>query len=188
MAPMIHFPIQSGSDKILSAMNRRYTFAEYYEKVKKIRERIPEASISADIIVGFPGETDEDFELTLDAMRKIRYDAVYSFAYSKRSGTPAAELSEQVPEHIKKDRLQRLIALQTEIMGDINKSLLGKTVVAFVEGISKKNKDMISARTATGKIIHIKACEGIAPGDKINVKITKTMSYQMYGELEKGEK
>ena len=187
MAPMIHFPIQSGSDKILRAMNRRYTFKEYYGKVKKIRERIPDASISADIIVGFPGETEEDFEKTLEAMRTIRYDAVYSFAYSKRGGTPAAELDGQVPEDVKKERLKRLIALQTEIMGDINRSLLGKTVVAFVEGVSKKNKDMISARTATGKIVHIEYCEGILPGDKINVKITKTMSYQMYGELQKGE-
>lgn len=188
MAPMIHFPIQSGSDKILSAMNRRYTFAEYYEKVKKIREKIPNASISADIIVGFPGETDEDFELTLEAMRKIRYDAVYSFAYSKRSGTPAAEFENQVPEDVKKERLQKLIALQTEIMADINRAFLGKTVVTYVEGISKKNKNMISARTSTGKIVHIESCDGILPGDKINVKITKTMSYQMYGELVKGEK
>ncbi len=187
MAPMIHFPIQSGSDRILSAMNRKYTFAEYYEKVKKIREKIPEASISADIIVGFPGESDEDFELTLEAMRKIRYDAVYSFAYSKRSGTPAAKFESQVSEDVKKERLKKLIELQTDIMGDINKSFFGKTVVAYVEGISKKNKDMISARTATGKIIHLKATSGIKPGDKINVKITKTMSYQMYGELQKGE-
>lgn len=188
MAPMIHFPIQSGSDKILRLMNRRYTFDEYYEKVKKIREKIPSASISSDMIVGFPGETEEDFEKTLDAMRKIRYDAVYSFAYSKRSTTPAAEMDGQVPENVKKERLSKLIALQTEIMGDINKSFLGKTVVTFVEGISKKDKNMISTRTPTGKIIHINASDGLLPGDKINVKITKTMSYQMYGELVKGEK
>ena len=187
MARMIHFPIQSGSDKILKAMNRRYTFDDYYEKVKKIREKIPEASISSDIIVGFPGETQEDFELTLEAIKKIRYDSVYSFAYSKREGTPAATYDNQVPEDVKKERLTKLIALQTEIMNDINSSFLGKTVIAYVEGISKKNEDVISTRTDTGKIVHIKACDGLVTGDKVKIKITKTMSYQMYGELIKGE-
>ncbi len=183
MAHHIHFPLQSGSDAVLKAMNRRYTFADYYAKVEKIRKEIPDAAISSDMIVGFPGETEEDFEKTLEAVKKIRYDAIFTFIYSKRSGTPAAEREDQIPEDVKKERLQRLIGLQTQIMGDINASFVGKTVKAYVEGISKNNEAMLTARTESGKIVHIPADGKASSGDMVNVKIIKAQSYMMYGEL-----
>lgn len=185
MARYIHFPIQSGSDGVLKAMNRRYTFEQYYEKVRKIKKLIPDAALSTDIIVGFPGETDEDFEKTLEAVRLIRYDAIFTFIYSKREGTPAATAENQVPEKVKNARMKRLLELQTEVMGEINKSLEGVTVSAMIEGVSKKDEKMMSARTETNKIIHIPYCGELHRGDEVKIKITKAQSYQMFGELVK---
>lgn len=187
MAHYIHFPIQSGSNEILKKMNRRYTFEDYYEKVEKIRKFIPDAVLSADVIVGFPGETEEDFECTLEAIRKIRYDALFTFIYSKRNGTPASEMENQVPEDVKKERMSRLLALQTEIMADINSKLLGQNVRVHIDGVSKKDENMLTGRTDGNKIVHIASDGSLKAGDIVNVKITKAMSYMMYGETLKKE-
>lgn len=188
MAKHIHFPIQSGSDAMLKAMNRRYTFAEYYEKVEKIRRAVPEVVLSSDIIVGFPGETDEDFQKTLEALEKIRYDHVYSFIYSRRKGTPAASYNEQIDDETKNTRMRKLLDLQTKIMADINSNMVGKTVKASVDGLSKKTDEYLSARTDGNKLVHFKSDKKFQSGDIVYLKITKAMSYQMYGEIVEKEK
>lgn len=176
-----HLPIQSGSDTILKQMNRGYTAAYYRELVEKIRQAIPSASITTDIIVGFPGETDELFAETVQFIEQIHFDAAYTFLYSQRSGTPAATMPEQIPLATQKTRLQVLMDRQNEISLAINKQLEGKTVEVLVEGTSKNDPNKMMGRTTTNKIVLWgKNDEKI--GEITKVKITKAQTWVLKGQ------
>ena len=178
----IHLPVQHGSNKILKAMNRVYTAEAYKDLVKRIRAAIPEVSLTTDLIVGFPGETEEDFEELLTFLKEIRYDAAYTFIYSKRSGTPAAEMAEQVPEDVKKARLQKLMEVQNEISLEINKSLQGKTMEVMVEGPSKNDETVWMGHTRSNKIVLFPHGEE-KEGDFVQVKITSPQTWVLKGEV-----
>lgn len=171
-----HLPVQSGSNTILKAMNRGYTTDYYRELVKKIRKEIPNASLTTDIIVGFPGETDELFQETLDFIKEIGFDSAYTFLYSKRSGTPAATMPNQVPAEVKQGHLQQLMDAQNAISLEINKQLIGKTVTVMVEGPSKNDENRLVGRTATNKIIlwDKRGTEKIGDLAKITIKTAQT--------------
>lgn len=177
-----HLPVQYGTDKMLKAMNRGYTIEHYKELIAKVRANFPEASFTTDLIVGFPGETDEDFAGMIDFLKEIRYDAAYTFLYSKRSGTPAAKMENQVPQELKKERLHKLMDVQNEISLEINEKMLGKTVEVLVEGPSKTDENVFTGHTRTNKIV-LWPHQGEQIGDLVNVKITHPQTWVLKGEL-----
>lgn len=177
----IHLPVQYGSNHILKKMNRVYTVESYRALVSRIRKEIPNVSLTTDLIVGFPGETDEDFREMLDFLREIRYDSAYTFIYSKRSGTPAATMEDQVEESVKKERLNKLMAVQNEISLEINEKLLGRTMEIMVEGPSKNDASVWMGRTRTNKIV-LFPHDGEQAGDFIDVKITHPQTWVLKGE------
>jgi len=179
-----HLPIQSGSDTILARMNRGYTTSYYQELVTKIRQTFPVVSITTDLIVGFPGETDELFEETLSFVKTIQFDAAFTFLYSRRSGTPAATMPDQVPTTVKKERLQRLLAIQNDISLAINKKLVGQTVEVLVEGPSKNDPQRWMGRTRTNKIVIWDKKSFEQPGQLLNLKITAAQTWLLKGEIQ----
>ncbi|MGF7397139.1 tRNA-2-methylthio-N6-dimethylallyladenosine synthase [Thermohydrogenium kirishiense] len=178
----LHLPVQSGSNKILERMNRKYSRERYLEIINKLRDNIPGIAITTDIIVGFPGETDKDFQDTLDLVKEVRYDSAYTFIYSKRKGTPAEKMSNQVDEDIKHKRLEELINLQNIISIEKNNEMKGKVVEVLVEGTSKRDSEKLTGRTRTNKIVHFKAKPELI-GKFVNVKIIDTKAWTMQGEL-----
>ena len=180
-----HLPVQSGSDTILKAMNRGYTTEYYRELVKKIRKEIPNASLTTDIIIGFPGETEELFNETLDFIKEIGFDSAYTFLYSKRSGTPAATMPNQVPPEVKQKHLQQLMDAQNEISLAINKQLIGKTVTVMVEGPSKNDENRLMGRTATNKIILWDKQGTEKVGELVKVTIKTAQTWILKGQLTK---
>ena len=179
---MLHLPLQSGSTKILDAMSRGYTKEEFIALAKKIKERIPDIGLSTDIIVGFPGETDEDFQDTLDVVNEVGFENAYMFSYSKRTGTPAATMENQVDEDVKAERLQQLIQLQNSRTKKESMRYLNKTVKVLVDGPSRKNKEMLSGRTSTHKIVLFKGDKNLI-GKFVNIKINETKTWTLYGEI-----
>ncbi len=177
----LHFPVQAGSNRILKKMRRGYTREEYIEKVERLRAEIPGIALASDFIVGFPGETEEDFFLTLDLMRRVRYDRIFAFAYSPRPGTAAAALPDDLPAEEKSRRLQAVLELQRQISREINQGLLGEEVEILVEGPDRKYPDRGQGRTRTGKIVFFSWEEGLA-GKIITVKIKRVTSSSLYGE------
>ena len=176
----IHLPIQHAADRILQKMNRNYTKEHYRRLVQKIRAAMPDAAVTTDIIVGFPGETDADFAELLDFTREIRFDSAYTFLYSKRSGTPAATMPEQVPEETKKARLQKLMDLQNEIGLAKNEQFVGRTLPVLVEGASKNNASVWTGRADDNRsVLFAHGQEQI--GDIVNVKITKAQTWLLKG-------
>lgn len=182
IARSLHLPLQSGATKILKAMNRGYTKEQYIALAEKIKERIPGVALTADIIVGFPGETEEDFQDTLDVVQRIQFENCFMFMYSIRRGTKAATMENQIDEDVKKDRLQRLIALQNSCSLEESKTYLGKTVRVLVEGESKKNKEVLSGRTSTNKVVLFKGDKDLE-GKFVNVKINECKTWTLYGEI-----
>lgn len=180
-----HLPVQYGSDKILKAMNRGYTISYYRELVKKIRANVPNASISTDLIVGFPGETNEDFEETLEFLKEIRYDVAYTFLYSKRSGTPAATMEAQVPTEVKKARLQQLMEVQNQISLEINQQHEGQVLEVMVEGVSRTDDAVLSGRTRTNKIVLWKKEGTEEVGQLLKIKIIHAQTWVLKGTLVK---
>ncbi|MBQ3853252.1 MAG: tRNA (N6-isopentenyl adenosine(37)-C2)-methylthiotransferase MiaB [Anaerovibrio sp.] len=179
-----HLPVQYGSNKILKAMNRVYTVEAYKELIRKIRAAVPDASITTDLIVGFPGETEEDFQQLLDFLAEIRYDQAYTFIYSKRSGTPAAEMDEQVDDELKHDRLNRLMELQNKISLEKNQALQDKVLEVMVEGPSANDDKVWSGRTTTNKLVLWPYQGREQPGDFVNVRICQPQTWVLKGELE----
>ena len=179
--PYLHLPIQSGSDRILKKMNRRYTCAEYEDIVAKLREACPEIALSSDFIVGFPQETDEDFEQTMDLVRRVTFAQSYSFKYSARPGTPAAAMKEQVPEEIKTERLEKLQALLIEQHAAYNAGFLGKTTQVLLEDKAKKNGYLLGHTPQMQNVV-VKASEEFL-GQIVSVRITKTAATTLDGEL-----
>jgi len=178
-----HLPVQYGSDKLLKAMNRGYTLDYYRGLVKKIRAAVPNASITTDLIVGFPGETEEDFDQMIDFLKEIRYDAAYTFLYSKRSGTPAAEMENQVDDEVKHARLQKLMKIQNQISLEINQELSGKIVEVLVEGPSRKDDRVWTGRTRMSKIVLWQKVGTENVGDLVKVKIMQPQTWVLKGEL-----
>ena len=152
--PHLHLPLQSGSNAILKKMNRGYTTEQYEEIVRYARKTIPDLSISTDIIVGFPGETEKDFQDTLDFMAKIRFDSAYTFQYSKREGTPASEYEDQVPPHVVKNRFEKLLELQNQCSYESNQKVLGTVQEVLIEGRSEQRREYLSGRTPENRLVN----------------------------------
>ncbi len=182
-----HLPVQHGSDRILRAMNRNYTTEKYRRLVDSIRREVPGASLTTDLIVGFPGETEEDFESLLDFLREIRYDAAYTFLYSPRSGTPAAKLEGQVPDEVKHQRLERLMALQNKISLERNRELADTVQEVLIEGPSRTDDAVWTGRTRTGKIVLWPHQEGESVGELAQIKITQPQTWVLKGERQQAE-
>ena len=178
-----HIPVQYGTDKLLKRMNRKYTVAQYKALVERIRSSVLNASITTDLIVGFPGETEEDFKGMLDFLREIRYDAAYTFIYSPRTGTPAADMPDQVPEDVKKDRLHKLMDVQNEISLAINEKLVGSDTEVLVEGPSRTDKSVWTGRTRTSKIVLWPYEGNEQPGELRRVHITQAQTWLLKGKL-----
>lgn len=154
----LHLPLQSGSSRILKEMNRRYTKESYLNLVERIRKAVPDISLTTDIIVGFPGETEEDFQETLDVVRKVRYDSAFTFIYSKRTGTPAAAMDNQIPEDVVKDRFDRLLKLVQDISSKMSGRWEGTTQEVLVEGMNEQDPHLVSGRMTNNVLVHF-------PGD-----------------------
>jgi len=176
----IHLPIQSGSDSILKAMNRGYTYEEYSNKIKLLRDKIPNISITTDIIVGFPGESDEDYLDTVKAVRELDFDGIFAFKYSKRKGTRACEMPGQIPDHVKAERLTHILRLQEEITYGKNQQLEGTVQEVLIEGPSETDSKLLSGRTRTNKIVTIPdSAEEI--GSLLTVRIQKARPHSLCG-------
>ncbi len=176
-----HLPLQSGSDRILNVMNRHYDRAKYLEITRKLREAMPDISLTTDIIVGFPGETEEDFLDTLDLVRQVRFDSAFTFIYSKRTGTPAAKMEDQVPEDVVKDRFDRLLAEVQRIGQEMSGRDAGKTMQVLVEDVNRQDKDMLTGRLSNNTVVHFKGTEDLI-GQIIDVRLTKSHGFYYIGE------
>lgn len=178
----VHLPVQSGSTNILNKMNRRYTKESYLALVDKIKAAMPDIAITTDIIVGFPGETEEDFEDTLDIVRQVKFSGAFTFIYSKRTGTPAATMEDQVEDAVIKDRFNRLLAVVNEMQYAHMSAQKGKTFTILVEDQSKSDETVVSGRTSEGDLVHVKASQDLI-GQFVNVKITDFKTHYLVGEL-----
>lgn len=178
----IHLPVQSGSTETLKIMARKYTREQYLELVRKIREAIPSASLTTDIIVGYPNETDEHFEETMSLYREVGFDAAYTYIYSPREGTPAAKMQDNVPMEVKKERLQRLNALVNETCALKMKEYNGQIVEVLVEGESKKNPDVLAGYTTKNKLVNFKGPKS-AIGQIVKVKVNDTKTWSLNGDM-----
>ena len=179
----LHLPVQSGSDNILKRMNRHYSVEQYKGLLEYCREKIDGVTITTDIIVGFPGETEEDFQQTLQLLKDVRYDMAFTFIYSKRSGTPAAEFEEQVPEEVKRVRLQALMDVQNEISLELNQAMEGKVYDIIVEGPSRTDENMWFGRTSGNKMVLFPKQDSLKVGDTIDVRIDKGQTWVLYGTV-----
>jgi tRNA-2-methylthio-N6-dimethylallyladenosine synthase len=178
----IHLPVQSGSTDVLKIMARKYTREEYLELVRKIKAAIPNVALTTDIIVGYPNETDEQFEETLSLYSEVGYEAAYTFIYSPREGTPAAKMEDNVPLEVKKERLQRLNALVNASSAEAMKKYQGKTVEVLVEGESKNNPDVLAGYTRRNKLVNFNGPK-TAIGKVVKVKINETKTWSLNGEM-----
>lgn len=178
---IIHLPLQSGSSKILKQMNRKYTKEQYLKLVEKMKKEIPNIVFSTDIIVGFPGETEEDFEDTLDVVEKVCFEQVYMFIYSRRVGTPADKMENQVPEEIKHERFDRLKKLVESQIEQNNKKYVGTVQKVLVEGNSKTNKNLLTGRTETNKVVNFEGKDELI-GKVTDVKIESEHMWYLKGE------
>lgn len=177
----VHLPVQSGSSNILKKMNRHYTKEQYLDLVRRIRETIPDVAITTDIIVGFPGETEEDFEETLSLAREVQYDSAFTFIYSRRKGTPADEMEEQIDEDVKHERFNRLVEIINASSSKNNKKYEGRIEEILVEDLSKNDDTKLTGRTRTGKLVNFSGSKDNI-GKLVKVKIVKANSFSLVGE------
>ena len=178
----LHLPVQCGSDRILKKMNRSYTREKYLEIVRKVREKMPDIVLTSDVIVGFPGETNQDFEETMSILKEVEYDMIFSFIYSKRKGTPAAEMEDCLTDEEKHRNFERMVEFQNGISKKKNDAYFGKHEKVLVEGLSKTNPEFLSGRTDGGKIVNFKGNVNLV-GKIVNVKITEVKTWSLLGEL-----
>jgi len=176
----LHLPVQSGSSNVLKLMNRRYTAEDYMKKIEKIKKVAPDIALTTDIIVGFPGETEEDFKQTLKLVKEVEYDSAFMFMYSTRKGTVAEKMSGHISEEVKKDRFNRLLETANEISAKKNKEYKDKIEQVLVEGFSKKNESVLSGRNRKNKLINFVGDESKI-GQIVNVKITDVKSFSLNG-------
>ncbi len=177
-----HLPVQSGSDRILKAMNRHYDSARYLSIIDRLKRAVPDVSITSDIIVGFPGETEEDFRATLDIIDTVRYDALFSFIYSPRIGTPAAKMSDFIPHEVSTERFSRMLDLSNKISLERNRRFEGRTLRVLAEDVSKYDSEFLMGRADTPRPIHFKGEEKVI-GNFVNVKITEAETFSLNGEI-----
>ena len=182
IAPVFHLPLQSGSDRILKLMNRSYTKQGYLDTARRIRERLPDVVLTTDVIVGFPGESEEDFLETLDVLRLVRFDMAYSFLYSRREGTRAATMEEQIPRETKDARMARLLELQTAISLEKNREYEGRIVRALVEAPSKRGERIYTARTTSGKAVHFESKNDLT-GEFVTLEIERAGAFDLFGKI-----
>ena len=179
---LVHLPLQSGNTKVLKEMNRKYTKEQYLNLVEKMKNKIPNLTLSTDIIVGFPGETDEEFKDTLEVVEKVKFEQVYMFIYSRRVGTPGDKMKNQIPEDIKHKRFDKLKALVESQIEENNKKYIGTTQKILVEGESKNNSNMLSGRTESNKVVIFEGSKELI--DKIiNIKIISQHMWYLKGEI-----
>ena len=179
----MHLPLQSGSDRLLKIMNRHYDKQHYLEIVDKLRKAIPDIGISTDIIVGFPGETEEDFNETLDVVKKVQYDSAFTFIYSKRSGTPAAEMENQVPQDVVKDRFDRLLKVVNEISSKKTAKYEGTTQLVMAEEVNSHDPELITGRLSNNTVVHFKGTKDLIV-QELKVKLLKAKGFYYFGEIE----
>ena len=184
IAPFLHLPAQSGSDRVLYRMKRRYDRQQYVDTVARFRRAVPELAISSDFIVGFPGETEEDFEETLSLLRETRFASVFAFRYSPRPGTASARWGREreVPDQVAGERLARLLHLQEEIQAETNRSLVGRRFEVLVE--NRDRKGLSRGRTACNRVVHIEDGEGANPGDYVQARIVRGLPNSLIARLE----
>ncbi|WP_370639285.1 tRNA (N6-isopentenyl adenosine(37)-C2)-methylthiotransferase MiaB [Corynebacterium sp. CNCTC7651] len=195
VCPQLHMPLQSGSDKVLKDMRRSYRSKKFLAILDEVREKLPNAAITTDIIVGFPGETEEDFQATLDVVERARFSSAYTFQYSPRPGTPAAEMGDQVPKHVVQERFERLLELQERISAEENAKLVGTEVELLVQdGGGRKNADTkrMSGRARDGRLVHFAVEEApeapgaidreIRPGDYVHVRVTDSAPHYLIAD------
>ena len=178
----VHLPVQSGSSRILKKMNRHYTKEQYLALVEKIRAKVPDVSFTTDIIVGFPGETEEDFLETVDVVKKVNYDSCYTFIYSKRTGTPAAAMEDQVPEDVIKDRFQRLLKVVGEASKDNVDRYVGRTMDVLVETPNDHDETMVTGRLTNNVLVHFKGSQDLI-GTIVPVVLKEAKGFYYIGEM-----
>lgn len=178
----IHLPVQAGSDRVLRRMNRKYTREKYLEVVERLRKAVPDIAMSTDIIVGFPGETEEDFEETLSLVRSVKYDSAFTFLYSVRQGTPAAEYEDQIPEEVKHQRFDRLVDAVNADSAEKNAAYKGRIERVLVEGVSKKNENTLTGRTEGFKLVDFEGGRELI-GQMVNVEITEGKTFSLTGKI-----
>ena len=178
----LHLPLQSGSSRILKEMNRRYDKEHYLELVDKIRAAVPDIALTTDIIVGFPGETEEDFEETMDVVRKVRYDSAFTFIYSKRTGTPAAAKEEQVPEDVVKERFDRLLKEVQTIASEKAGAYTGQTLPVLVEEKNEQDASLVTGRLSNNSVVHFPGTEDLI-GRIVDVKLVECRGFYYIGEM-----
>jgi len=188
VAPYLHLPAQSGSDRVLYRMKRRYTTSEYLEKAARVRAALPEVALSSDFIVGFPGETEEDFEATLALVARVRFASLFAFRYSARPGTAAARWGSDttVPEEVAAERLQRLLALQAQIQAEINRALVGRELEVLIEGKDRSGRSR--GRTPCNRIAHVEGNgRRLSPGDYVLARITRGLPNSLLAQVAAGK-
>ena len=178
----IHLPVQSGSSSVLKRMNRKYTREQYLELAAKLRRAVPDITMSTDIIVGFPGETEEDFQETLSLVREVKYDSAFTFLYSVRKGTPAAEYEDQIPEDVKHERFNRLVDAVNEESMRKNAAYKGRVEKVLVEGVSKKNDETLTGRTEGFKLVDFEGDKELI-GSMVDVEITEGKTFSLTGRI-----
>ena len=178
----LHLPVQSGSDRVLAAMKRGYSVLEYKSIIRKLRAIRPDISLSSDFIIGFPGETETDFEATMTLIEELNFDESYSFVYSPRPGTPAADLPDDTPQEVKLERLQRLQAQINQQARKISQQMVGSIQRVLLEGVSKKNAEEFFGRTDNNRVVNL-ACDPSLVGSFVNVRITEARSHTLRGEI-----
>ena len=178
----IHLPLQSGSTDILTKMNRRYTKEQYLALVDRIRAAIPDIAITTDIIVGFPGETEEDFEETLDVVDKVKYDSAFTFIYSKRTGTPAASMDNQIPEDVVKNRFDRLLKLVQKHASEKSGQYTGSTQKILVESVNEQDEHLVTGRMSNNSVVHFAGSENLI-GKIVDVELKECRGFYYIGEM-----
>ena len=180
----LHLPVQCGSSRLLKKMNRHYTKEDYLRIIEKAKAEIPDIAFSTDLMIGFPGETEEDLLDTIDVVEKVKYDNAFTFIYSKREGTPAAKMEDQILEDVKHERFNRVLSKVNEILVDLNASYVGKTVEVLIEGKSKTDESKFTGRTRQNKLVNftVKNPEANLLGTLMNVKITESNTFSLVGE------
>jgi len=179
----VHLPLQSGSNRVLERMNRGYTRERYLDLIAELRDAVPDVALSTDLIVGFPGETDADFEVTLETVDRVGYDNVFVFRYSPRPGTPAATMPDQVPLAVKADRNSRVLAVAGRSAATRSARLAGQTVDVLVDGRAKKNGEELCGRTRCNRVVNFEAAAGVAIGDVVAIRITDVLPHSLRGTL-----
>ena len=187
ISKLLHVPLQSGSTSILKTMNRKYTKEQYLKLIEKIKKEVPDINFSTDIIVGFPGETEEDFNDTMDVVKKVNFEQIFMFIYSKRDGTVAAKREDQVPEEIKHERFEKLKELYNSTVDENNEKYIGTVQKVLVEGESKNNKEMLTGRTDTNKVIIFEGNKDLI-GKTANIEIISQHKWYLKGKIKGEEK